>query len=639
MELGETIQLITRTESNLCVSTPFYEASFELDKGQWSLSMKIESTDFANPERKKAARPLAHIPIHSCVHTLNGSDLTNNRQVEWVGMEQSEHILELVFETTDNLMWDHKRYEFVFTIDSVTYYVEVAAEGRRIDDIYYFATDWAAESVNGKVKFVQEWMGAQAGFERYYAPRFDWAAGIVYRQPEQPDSLGCQQWLSPPPFCYAFEQHEQWISCGVVADSGQFNFLSFDYVVSPKGSFSLKLDFEGHTLVRTKGFRSPGIRFGFNKALSENMAVQSYIQALRIRHNVDQVEEQAVASNIPAWWNEPIFCGWGQQRFDYRRDHDGTENGNFLNVGEYCTENKYRSYTAFMQEKGINPGTIIIDYKWAKQDALADPDPLKWSNMRAFIDEQHALGRKVLLWYSPLLAEGLPVEACMTLQGKVVAADPTSQRYMEVMTEQIRKMFSDEEGCLNADGLKIDFTQNIPSERGQYRNYLSTSLALLNESNPEYIFPKLGDARSELIQTCGGLWGVELLRAYLHVLYTNMKAVKPDAMLMAHTANPYFAEVVDVLRLNDLDGTSPDVLGIMGNRAVIAKMCNPDWLIDTDNDLMVDKAMWRSYISLQAQIGIPDTYYLWGIATSDEQLNEGDYAHIRKVWEDYRKHL
>mgnify|MGYP001450388169 CR=1 FL=1 len=634
MTEASSLQFIVDSENSLSVSTPYYQAAFEPVEGLWSLRLK---RDLASHGTEMAEKLLTRLPIHSCVHALEGSDRFPNRQVAWVGTERSEHRLELAFEAGASVLWDSKRYLFVFAPESVTYYVEVAAEGRRVDDVYYFASDWAERQADGKDGLVRSWRGGRAGFERYYAPRFDWTAGFVYRQPNQSDSLSCQQWLSPPPFCYAWEQDGRWMSCGVVADPGQFNFLGFDYVVSSNGEHSLKLDFEGHTAVGKNGFRSPGIRFGLKRASSGNEAVRGYILALRDRLGLDRAKESAVSPNIPPWWKEPIFCGWGQQRYDYRRDHNGTENGHFLNVGEYATEQKYRSYTAFMREKGIHPGTIIIDYKWAKRDALAEPDPQKWTDMRAFIEDQHALGRKVLLWYSPLLADGLPPEACMTLEGKIVAADPTSERYKTVMTEQLRRMFGDGPGCLNADGLKIDFTQNVPSERGQFRNYLSTSLALLNESSPEHIYPKLGEARTELIQTGGSLWGVELLRAYLHVVYTTMKTVKPDAMLISHTANPYFADVADALRLNDLDGASRDVLDIMRNRATIARMCNPEWLIDTDNDLIVDKDAWRSYLSVQARIGIPVTYYLWGIASSGEPFEEADYAHLRQVWEAYRQ--
>ncbi|HZL04937.1 MAG TPA: hypothetical protein VFE45_05905, partial [Coriobacteriia bacterium] len=105
----------------------------------------------------------------------------------------------------------------------------------------------------------------------------------------------------------------------------------------------------------------------------------------------------------------------------------------------------------------------------------------------------------------------------------------------------------------------------------------------------------------------------------------------------AHTANPYFADVVDVLRLNDLDGDCEDVLGVMSNRAALARICSPAWLVDTDDDLMVDRARWRAYAELQPQLGIPDTYYATGIAQSMELLGPEDHTRLRQIWQEYRE--
>ena len=407
-------------------------------------------------------------------------------------------------------------------------------------------------------------------------------------------------------------------------------FLSFDYTGSRGASF--RLTYEGHTAV-SGTFTSPKLVIGFGHQ-EKNEAIDSYIHYLR--HNDYLPAEQT--KEIPAWWHEPIFCGWGQMRYDYRADHDGHENDNFINVTFYCTEQLYRNYIASMEANDINPGTIIIDMGWAQDPALHTPSPKRWTDMRGFIDEQHSKGRKVLLWYTPVVTQGLPDDACMTLFGKPVCPDPTSPVYQQILAEEIRKMISSESDCLNADGFKIDFTQNTPSENGRFLSYINNFWGLINEDNEKYLYPPLAE-RQELIQTHGNKWGVEILREYIRLLHENMKIYKPDSMLITHTPNPYFTEIVDVLRLNDLDGDCQDVLGVMQNRAAIARMCAQNWLLDTDNDLMVDKARWRAYIQLQPQLGIPDTYYASAIANSQEQFDESDYALLRQVWAQYRESL
>lgn len=515
-------------------------------------------------------------------------------------------------------LWSEKQYILECSENSIRYYCKFRGDGKRLDTVNYFLGGESREQERG----------ARAGFDAVYVPRFDWKTGKVLIKPGESDSLSCQQWLSPPPFCYALRTGETWVSCGLAVKPGEYNFLSFDY--NGGDTFSMSLSYEGHTVVGDS-FETPGIVLLFGNR-SENDAVKAYAGFLRENGYITLNKKE-----IPAWWREPIFCGWGQQRFDYRQDHDGHENGNFRNVGDYASEEIYRMYAATMKSRGVSPGTVIIDFNWAEQCALAEPSLRKWRNMRGFIDEQHECGRRVLLWYAPTLADGLPEEACMKLDGRVVASDPTSPAYKRIIREEIRKMLSAEPGCLNADGFKIDFTQTLPSERGIFRNYLTNAWGVLSQEE-RHVYEPI-DRRRSFIETFEAKWGVELLKAYISIIYSRMKEIKGDSMLITHTANPYFADVVDVLRLNDLDGTLGDVTAIMRSRAEIAMLCNPYWLIDTDNDLMVNKEMWRKYILLQPQLGIPDTYYISALAVSGEQFEDEDYELLRNVWEAYRKSL
>lgn len=604
---------MTITESqqdHLTLEFPGYRLEWDLVAQQFSVWSQA------------SAQLVGVFPMHSSLDTLEEMDQASGAILLERIEQQAEDVL-LVF-TAESAVWGQRRYLFRCGAASFIYSCQVAGDGQRLDTLRYCLARTAQ----------QEERGAQAGFSQVYAPRFDWSRGKVHCQPGEVETLSCQQWLSPPPFCYAWALQQEWISCGIQASAGESNFVSYDYcgkqTPEQRPTFYLQLTYEGHTRI-SGAFETPGLVFGFG-ATEENAALASYIAGL-----VEQGCVQRTPKSIPAWWREPIFCGWGQQRADYRQDHAGSENGTFLNVGDYATETIYRQYVAYLEEQQLHPGTLIIDFKWAEQDALAQPSRKKWRDMRQFIDEQHEAGRKVLLWYAPFLAEGLPEEACMTLGGRIVAADPTSPVYQDRLARELYRMISADAGCLNADGLKIDFTQHMPTERGRFRCYLATSWALMDEENERYHYPPLGNGRHELIQTHSPLWGVELLKKSLETIYQAIKAAKPESVLIAHTANPSFADVVDILRLNDLDGNSADVLDIMQNRACLAHVCNPDWLIDTDNDLMVSKAAWRQYLQMQPQLGIPDTYYLWSIAASNEPLGPEDMDLLRHTWETYRR--
>ncbi len=268
---------------------------------------------------------------------------------------------------------------------------------------------------------------------------------------------------------------------------------------------------------------------------------------------------------------------------------------------------------------------------------MAEPDHQKWLDLRGFIDEQHAKRRHVLLWITPIIYAGLPIETCMTLYGKPIATDPSSPVFRKLFDEEIRKMISPEPGCLNADGFKVDFTQNIPAEKQIFRSILANKWAIITEDESKR-YPAWDGVR-ELVKTAKPIWGLEVVKAYIQAIAEPLKKYKSDALLITHTVNPYLADDFDMLRLNDMDGISPNVLEIMGSRAAIAKACNPNWLIDTDNDLMVSKEKWRDYIKLQAQIGVPDTYYSSGIAVSGEQFDKEDYDLLKATWQEYRQKL
>ncbi len=497
----------------------------------------------------------------------------------------------------------------------VEYGVSFTGKNERIEHLNYFYGKGTNQTEYGKI----------------YSPRFDWFEGKVIRSVNENDRLSCQQWLSPPPFAFVLTGENEKVFLGVAPKVGEYNFTNYNYMGKDKKH--LNLNYEGHTLLNGK-FEAPKLLIGIIKTKDENDALKEYVDLLKKYGCLEEIKEKKIYD----WWKKPIICPWGQMRHDYREDHDGHENGSFINVTHYCTQTIYEGYIKIIDDNNLNPGTLIIDMGWAENPALGTPSKRRWKDMRGFIDQEHSKGRKVLLWYTPVVTDGLPKEACMTLNNRLVVPDPYSPIYQNILKKEIKRMLSSEEGCLNADGFKIDFTQNNPSENDIFTGYINTFWGLINENNEKHLYPKL-DKREKLISSYSNQWGVEILKKYIENIYENMKKVKEDSLLITHTCNPYFANYVDILRLNDLDGKCSNVLAVMKNRAALAKLCNNNWLIDTDNDLMFDKSMWKDYIKLQPKLGIPDTYYVSAIATSGETLKEEDYALLRRIWRAYEESL
>ncbi|RIH80806.1 hypothetical protein Mterra_03461 [Calidithermus terrae] len=138
-----------------------------------------------------------------------------------------------------------------------------------------------------------------------------------------------------------------------------------------------------------------------------------------------------------------------------------------------------------------------------------------------------------------------------------------------------------------------------------------------------------------LLRRHGPEWGVGLLHKLLWILYDEAKRCKPDALVMTHTPNPYFAGVTDMIRLNDVN-TGADVLAQMVHRAKVARAACPHLLIDTDNWPMPSLGAWREYTRLQPELGIPSLYFATHV-DSGEALTPEDYALVRAAWDRHRK--
>ncbi|MGH3742629.1 MAG: hypothetical protein ACRDT1_15070, partial [Micromonosporaceae bacterium] len=123
-------------------------------------------------------------------------------------------------------------------------------------------------------------------------------------------------------------------------------------------------------------------------------------------------------------------------------------------------------------------------------------------------------------------------------------------------------------------------------------------------------------------------------------VYTAAKKVKPDALIVTHTPNPAFADVTDMIRLNDVmmlpDAAATPVADHMAYRGRVTQAACPDHLIDTDGWCMPSKAAWRSWLDRQGHVGVPSLYYVSGVDHSGERFTAEDHLAIARSWQDYR---
>ncbi|MFL6079877.1 MAG: hypothetical protein ACJ714_08105 [Ornithinibacter sp.] len=462
-----------------------------------------------------------------------------------------------------------------------------------------------------------------AGFAAYFSPSPAEPVQVV-RPAGIPSTLGVvgdaspgrlNAVFSPPPLCWVLGRTlptsasdvppGPWLGMSLEAPVERLTFTTAAYEPLD-GGFLLRLDYDGHTTV-SREFSSPVLVL--RPAASPAEALERYREALQAR---GWAPPSARAQDQPAWWSRPIFCGWGAQcaraaGATQDRPAGGRDAATVTRAGDLARQDVYDELLATLARAGVDPGTVVIDDRWQAQYGTATVDDTKWPDLRGWIAMQHRAGRRVLLWWKAWDPEGLPAEECVTDPwGRPVAVDVNSPAYGTRLASTVRLLLGRD--GFDADGFKVDFTQRAPS--------------------------------GESLRGVAGPWGIAGVHALLGALHRAAKAAKPDALVVTQTPHPSFADVCDMVRLNDVlerapDGTHVDVVDQLRFRAGVARAALPGHLVDTDQWPMPSRVQWQAYTAAQGLLGVPALYYVEGIDTSGEPLTRKDLVMVARTWARY----
>jgi hypothetical protein len=485
-------------------------------------------------------------------------------------------------------LWDEKRFILECRPDGLAYRVEVKGRGS-IGAVEFLAGEGAG-APSSLYRFDRIFTPEVSLLDRRYLCPQEYAcvdATSGETAPFPVPSGETAHWIfSPPPFAFAWSRGGSgpWLGVGIAPQPGEYRFNLFQHW-PVANCFKLRLTYDGMTRVEGE-WRSPDLLL--LPASGEYDAIHrcvSYLYENNLAVRPDR-------SGRPGWWSRPIFCGWGQQNM--------TAVARGGNAPQWARQDVYDEFLQMLDERGIDPGTLIIDDKWQKCYGTLEVDTEKWPDLRGWIGRQHARGRRVLLWFGAWSPEGLPPEECILRDGNPVVADPSNPAYEERLRRAIRVLLSDAPGCFDADGFKVDWTNGLPFGEG--------------------------------FRVAGDLWGIELLKRLAWIIYDEAKRVKPDALIITHMANPYFAEVTDMLRLNDISYLQRGVCDIMRHRQRLALIACPDWLIDCDNSSAPTQEEWLEYMMIQPELGVPSLYFLTGVDGTGEPIPLEDWKRIPAVW-------
>ena len=512
------------------------------------------------------------LPISSAVDTKDTPD--QDMDVMNYSVEETEDGVTAVWRTSSNL-WYEKIY--TVTADDSGFYYNIKVKG------------------NGRIRQIRYFTDAER------MPKYE-VAGYLLPVAAHKNRQDCTynmfeeneinlNYFAPSPYVYPFfvEDEEGWFGLGLVSKPGQYNYDRFVL----KRQLQLELPLYNRTVVDGE-WEAHGIWGGYGKDALDIIAAYSewhYANAYCKRHS-DYKES-------PRWWRGPIFCGWGEQQT--------LSAGTDILAKEFATQKEYEKMYETLRERQLKPSFVIIDAKWQETFGNNVADKNKWPDMRSFVDRLHADGVRVCLWIRSFNCEGIPHDESILSLCNPIAFDPTNPAFKERTRRNIRTLLSDEEGCMNCDGFKIDFINCIPQgdDIGTYES---------------------------------GVYGVELIKRWLHLVKTASKEVKADALMNISCAHPYFAEEADQIRIHDYHGLYlRSSCSVMGYRRDVASAVYPGALVDCDCGGCDSHRDFERYMKYQPQIGVPDLY--WLSPTGEILQDDADFDLVRSVWGAYAASL
>lgn len=420
--------------------------------------------------------------------------------------------------------------------------------------------------------------------------------------------------FSPPPYAVVVEGGGKQTLVAVAAEAGWHSWNQVQFATTA-AAVSVSIDLEGHTVPA-----EAAAHVTVNLLSGEPGETRLALLTRGMRCLYPRAFAYAAPAAVPAWWRRPIYCGWGDQvTVSMWLEGVGPE----PRALAYCVQGLYERWIRRLEDAQVPVGTIIIDAGWSPA-GVYEPDTERWPDLKGFIARQHAAGRRVLLWLATWLWDGLPDEWCIFADGVKLTADPTNPAYMGAVRDRVRRLLAPD--GYDADGFKIDQLAYSPSERQP-------------RGGPRFGLTQHYPAPREKMRPVGPGWGCELLWRLQREIYTAAKAAKPDALVTSSTVHPYFHDTLDMVRLHDMGYVAPDIFAAMQARADLRAATMPGKLVDTDDWIHSDYALWQSYTAGSGIIGVPCLFYAerfmldWAKEPATKRVPLADLRRIARAWQ------
>lgn len=549
--------------------------------------------------------------------TVTGKNDMALETSEWSVEELENGILRFTRDEK-SAIWNSKRFVIEAAENSLEYYHELEGQGD-LEEIRYFRCCSGGDEYGFAGDFDEVYSVAPNFREqKFFHPTSKF---LISYGNDLTSVTGAIALASVPHAAGLHDRRDKGcLAVGVFAYEGEYDWDEFvwnpDPVISPTPYFGDD-EYAGGFAIRYYGkkpisgaWTTPCLVMTFPDEYEDTL--KSVLELAYSKGYMPRPEPHKIFS----WWKEPIYCTWEDQTALSNQGYCSLVRKGKKSSGDFCTQELTDRWIDLLTEHGAKPGIVILDDKWQKSKFSAEPDTAKWPDLRKWIDKCHDNGIRVFLWGLAWQTEDVPFDEAIVRDGtKIVAADITNPKYEARFREKIRRYFSDEPDCLNADGVKIDGLLALPTGRG-LKNYKN-------------------------------IWGLELQKYYLQVVHDAAKKIKEDVCLGLYTANPYLDKYTDMTRLADMYTCRLSTEESMRWRASVFAVTHPYCPLDTDSQPNYYIAPdYLKAFDIQKELGIPSVYnaqYLrrghFFLKPDFGEVGEDYYKKVAEVFAEYRKNL